>query len=106
MSPCDLTTGAAVWFWFLRVSVPLSGLVPAGAQAMAEHVRYVPVIGIIVAGIWGLHGMASGGRHRQIGLSAGGGDRAVPGVDAATDWLWEEHSRQRAEVLSWPERSQ
>ena len=60
------------WFWFLGVLVPFIGLVQAGAQAMADRFMYVPVIGIIVAVVWGLAGLAKGGRYRQIGLSVAG----------------------------------
>jgi len=57
------------WFWFLGVLVPFIGLVQAGEQAMADRFMYAPIIGIIVALIWGWHGLAKGGRHQQIGLS-------------------------------------
>jgi protein O-mannosyl-transferase len=60
------------WFWFLGVLVPFSGLVQAGAQAMADRFMYVPVVGIIVAMIWGLHGLAKGGRYQQMGWSVAG----------------------------------
>jgi Flp pilus assembly protein TadD len=60
------------WFWFLGVLVPFSGLVQAGSQAMADRFMYVPLIGIIVAVIWGLNGLTRGRRYQQIGLSVGG----------------------------------
>jgi tetratricopeptide (TPR) repeat protein len=61
------------WFWFLGVLVPFSGLVQAGAQALADRFMYVPAIGIMVAVIWGLHELARGGRYRPIGLAVAGG---------------------------------
>jgi Flp pilus assembly protein TadD len=57
------------WFWFLGVLVPFIGLVKAGAQAMADRFMYVPVLGLFVALIWGLHGLAQGRRYQQLGLS-------------------------------------
>jgi len=60
------------WFWFLGVLLPFIGLVQAGAQAMADRFMYVPALGLFVAMIWGLHGLAKGGRYQQNGLSVAG----------------------------------
>ena len=60
------------WLWLLGVLVPSSGVIQAGAQAMADRFMYVPVIGVIVAAIWGIHGLAKGGRHQQVALSVAG----------------------------------
>jgi len=60
------------WFWFLGVLVPFIGLIQAGAQAMADRFMYVPALGIFVAVIWGVHGLAKGGRYQQNGLSVAG----------------------------------
>jgi Flp pilus assembly protein TadD len=60
------------WFWFLGVLVPFIGLIQAGAQAMADRFMYVPALGVFVAMIWGLHGLAKGGRYQQNGLSVAG----------------------------------
>ena len=57
------------WFWFLGVLVPFIGLIQVGAQAMADRFMYVPALGMFVAMIWGLHGLAKGGRYQQNGLS-------------------------------------
>jgi Flp pilus assembly protein TadD len=65
------------WFWFLGVLVPFIGLVQAGAQAMADRFMYVPAIGLFVAMIWGLHGLARERRYQQIGLSVAGGAAMV-----------------------------
>jgi protein O-mannosyl-transferase len=40
---------------------------------MADRFMYVPAIGIFVAMIWGLHGLAQGGRYQRIGLSVAAG---------------------------------
>jgi tetratricopeptide (TPR) repeat protein len=60
------------WFWFLGVLVPFIGLIQAGAQAMADRFMYVPALGVFVAMIWGLHGLAKGRRYQQNGLSVAG----------------------------------
>ena len=60
------------WFWLLGVLVPSSGLIQAGAQAMADRFIYVPVIGVIVAAIWGMHGLAKSGRQQPVALSVAG----------------------------------
>ena len=60
------------WFWFLGVLVPFIGLIQAGAQAMADRFIYVPALGMFVALIWGLHGLAKGGRYQQNALSVAG----------------------------------
>jgi tetratricopeptide (TPR) repeat protein len=60
------------WFWFLGVLVPFIGLIQVGAQAMADRFMYVPVLGIFVTLIWGLHGLAKGGRYQQNGLAVAG----------------------------------
>jgi tetratricopeptide (TPR) repeat protein len=65
------------WFWFLGVLVPFIGLVQAGAQAMADRFMYVPAIGLLVGLIWGLHGLAKGGRYQQVGSSVVGGAAVV-----------------------------
>jgi protein O-mannosyl-transferase len=60
------------WFWFLGVLVPFIGLIQAGAQAMADRFIYVAALGLFVAMIWGLHGLAKRGRYQQSGLSVAG----------------------------------
>jgi Tfp pilus assembly protein PilF len=60
------------WLWFCGTLVPVIGLVQVGTQAMADRYTYVPVIGLIVAMVWGLEGLAKGGRYQQIALSVGG----------------------------------
>jgi Flp pilus assembly protein TadD len=40
------------WFWFLGVMIPMSGIIQAGAQAMADRFAYVPIIGVLLAVVW------------------------------------------------------
>lgn len=42
------------WFWYLLTLMPVIGLVPSGAQAMADRYTYLPSIGIAVMLAWGL----------------------------------------------------
>ena len=42
------------WCWYLGTLVPVIGLVQVGAQAMADRYTYVPLIGILVAAVWGV----------------------------------------------------
>jgi Flp pilus assembly protein TadD len=60
------------WLWFVGTLVPMIQLVQTGAHAMADRYAYVPAIGLFVAVIWGLHGLASGGRYQRIALSVAG----------------------------------
>lgn len=52
-----LTVG---WFWYLVTLLPVIGLVQVGLQGMADRFTYVPLIGIFVAAVWGVHGLAAG----------------------------------------------
>jgi tetratricopeptide (TPR) repeat protein len=41
------------WLWFAGTLVPVIGLVQVGAQGMADRYAYVPIIGLLVAAVWG-----------------------------------------------------
>ena len=41
------------WLWFAGMMVPLSGIAQIGTQAMADHYMYLPMIGLLVAVVWG-----------------------------------------------------
>jgi Flp pilus assembly protein TadD len=45
---------AVGWFWYLGVLFPVSGLMQAGAQAMADRYTYFPFIGIAIMVAWGI----------------------------------------------------
>jgi tetratricopeptide (TPR) repeat protein len=52
---------AVGWFWYLGTLVPVSGLVQAGLwPAMADRWAYVPLIGLLIAIVWGIAGLAKG----------------------------------------------
>lgn len=49
------------WLWFLGMLVPVSGVIQAGNQAMADRYTYLPGIGLTVAAVWAV---AEWMRHR------------------------------------------
>lgn len=44
----------AGWFWFLGTLIPVIGLVQVGEQARADRYMYLPMIGLAMAGVWGI----------------------------------------------------
>lgn len=58
------------WFWFLGTLVPVIGLVQVGSQSMADRYSYVPLIGIFIALIWGIHEFTKTAKPLAIILSA------------------------------------
>lgn len=47
---------AVGWFWFSGSLVPLLGIIQAGSwPSMADRFMYIPMIGILIAIVWGLH---------------------------------------------------
>lgn len=42
------------WLFYLGTLVPVIGLVQVGLQAMADRYTYVPLVGLAVAGVWGV----------------------------------------------------
>jgi protein O-mannosyl-transferase len=65
--------GFVGWFWYLGMLVPVIGLVQQGDESMADRYTYMPCIGLLVAGIWGLHDALRPLRRRwqlELGLVA------------------------------------
>jgi tetratricopeptide (TPR) repeat protein len=54
------------WFWYVGTLVPVIGLLQVGSQAYADRYTYIPSIGLLVAGVWGLAGLVSGSRSGRI----------------------------------------
>ena len=48
----------AGWLWFLGTAVPVIGLVQVGDQVIADRYAYVPLVGILVAIVWGISELA------------------------------------------------
>jgi len=42
------------WLWFLMTLVPVIGLVQVGKQPMADRYMYLPMIGLLIGGLWSL----------------------------------------------------
>jgi tetratricopeptide (TPR) repeat protein len=40
------------WLWFLGTLVPVIGIVQVGWQGLADRYAYVPLIGLLLAGVW------------------------------------------------------
>lgn len=58
------------WLWFLGTLVPMIGIVQVGEQAMADRFAYIPMIGLLLAVVWGIDELAStkSGRKVWIGV--------------------------------------
>ncbi|HEX5069167.1 MAG TPA: hypothetical protein VFV78_03040, partial [Vicinamibacterales bacterium] len=67
------------WLWFLGMLVPVSGIAEVGGQARADRFMYLPMIGLSIAGVWGLAGLARS-RAMMRTLAAG----AVAGIAACS----------------------
>jgi tetratricopeptide (TPR) repeat protein len=53
---------AVGWFWYVGMLVPVIGLVQVGGQAYADRYTYLPGIGLLVAGVWGVADLVAGSR--------------------------------------------
>jgi tetratricopeptide (TPR) repeat protein len=46
------------WLWYLGTLVPVSGMIQAGGQSMADRHTYIPFIGLFIMLIWGASRLA------------------------------------------------
>ena len=62
------------WFWFLGVMVPTIGIVAAGSQSIADRFMYLPLLGLLIAVVWGGRACLNHFHisHRVVGGVAGG----------------------------------
>ena len=63
------------WLWYLGMLVPVIGLVQVGVQGMADRYAYLPILGPLVAAVWGLGDLVSRSPARRrmlafLGVSA------------------------------------
>jgi protein O-mannosyl-transferase len=58
------------WWWYVGMLVPVIGLVQIGRQSMADRYTYLPIIGILLALVWGV---ATLSRERQRIIAVAGG---------------------------------
>lgn len=52
------------WLWFLGMLVPVIGLVQAGEIARADRYTYLPHIGLLIMGVWGVADLTHAWLHR------------------------------------------
>jgi len=53
------------WLWYLGTLLPVIGIIQVGSQAMADRYTYLPQIGLLIAGVWGVAAFTSKWRHRR-----------------------------------------
>jgi tetratricopeptide (TPR) repeat protein len=56
------------WLWFLGTLVPVIGIVQVGAQAMADHYTYIPLIGLFIMAAWGVPELVKKWRYHKAAL--------------------------------------
>lgn len=71
------------WLWFLGTLVPVVGLVQVGVQSRADRYMYVPMIGLLIIGVWGA-GQLAEKMPRAKAASAAAGMVAVIGLSLLT----------------------
>lgn len=64
---------AVGWFWFLGTLIPMIGLIQSGQQQLADRYMYLPLIGILWAGTWGIAEAAAKRRFHPSWLRLIGG---------------------------------
>jgi tetratricopeptide (TPR) repeat protein len=55
------------WFWFLGTLVPVIGIVQVGEQSIADRYTYFPMVGLLIALVWGVSGVVQ--QHRWVKMS-------------------------------------
>ncbi len=45
---------AVGWLWYLGTLVPVIGLVQVGSQSRADRYMYIPMVGLLIAAVWGI----------------------------------------------------
>jgi protein O-mannosyl-transferase len=78
------------WLWYLGTLVPVISLRPLGGQSITNHFTYVPMIGIVLALVWGIEELTKQWRRRNIILAS-----LVLLLLGACAW------RTRAEIVYW-----
>ncbi len=73
------------WFWYLGTLVPMIGLVQLGSHAMADRYTYITQIGLYIAVVWGVAGIASSWHFPRWLVGAAGASIIV--ILALCAWL-------------------
>lgn len=79
------------WGWYLGMLVPVLGIVQVGAQAHADRYTYLPLVGPVVAAVWGVDAL----------VTAGGRAARTIAVAAAAAAIGVLALRTRAQVETW-----
>jgi tetratricopeptide (TPR) repeat protein len=58
-----LVTG---WFWYLGTLVPVIGIVQVGVHGMADRYTYVPLLGLFIMVVWGMHDLARAWLYKRL----------------------------------------
>jgi tetratricopeptide (TPR) repeat protein len=80
----------AGWFFFLAAISPVSGIVPIGRHFMADRYMYMPMLGLLIAAVWGGCQLLPAQAKQSATATAAAGCFAI-GVMLAT----------RAQILTW-----
>ncbi|MDW8309486.1 MAG: tetratricopeptide repeat protein [Verrucomicrobiales bacterium] len=88
------------WFWYLGTLVPVIGLVQVGSQAMADRYTYLPLVGVLIAAMWGAERFVAGHRGRA-GVAVVLGVGAIAACAAANRF----HQRFWSSTVALFERS-
>jgi tetratricopeptide (TPR) repeat protein len=82
------------WGWYLAALLPVLGVVQAGSQALADRYTYLPLVGIGMAGAWGMARLARRDRLRPIlALAAVAALLALAGAARRQALLWCDNER-------------
>ncbi|HEY2103489.1 MAG TPA: tetratricopeptide repeat protein, partial [Chthoniobacterales bacterium] len=54
------------WGWYVLMLIPVIGIVQVGLQGHADRYTYLPIIGIVIAIVWGIRDLTHGWRSRAI----------------------------------------
>ncbi|MBW1820008.1 MAG: tetratricopeptide repeat protein, partial [Deltaproteobacteria bacterium] len=57
------------WLWYLVMLLPVIGVIRAGPHKIADRYTYLPLIGLFIAGVWGVSELAGRRRYRRHGLA-------------------------------------
>jgi tetratricopeptide (TPR) repeat protein len=60
------------WLWYVVTLLPVSGILQAGSQSMADRFTYLPSVGLAIAVVWTIveHGPASRRARATLGVAA------------------------------------
>jgi tetratricopeptide (TPR) repeat protein len=57
------------WLWYLGTLVPVIGLIQVGGQSIADRYTYIPLIGIFLLLVWGIHDLTRRWHHQRSNLA-------------------------------------